>query len=219
MKQVEAARRLGVAPVTLWRWGSGLRTPVGASLYAMARLYNKPVEWFYIEEEERTGQTGEGAQGRQIAEAPARYPVTDIGGFARDQDRITLASVSIIGAISAGGLVEGWQTDLGQAEVPAQVIRAAPRAFALRVSSNSLLPDGIFDGDIVVVDPDAGLVDGRIYAVRSEENNQTIAARKVYTAGPRRYKLVSGDGSVVEVEASKTELLGRIRWSFSFREH
>ena len=71
----------------------------------------------------------------------------------------------------------------------------------------------------MVVDPDAPFVDGKIYAVRSEEHNQTIAARKVYEVGSRGYKLVSSDGSVVEVRKSRTELLGRIRWSFSFREH
>ena len=131
------------------------------------------------------------------------------------------ATVEVIGVISAGGVVESWQEDLGQAEVPTRVIRAAPRAYALRVSGNSLLSDGISDGDIVVVDPDAGFVDGRIYAVRSDENNQTIAARRVYSVGRRKFKLVSGDGSVVEVDRNKTDLLGRIRWSFtfSFRDH
>ena len=62
------------------------------------------------------------------------------------------------------------------------------------------------------MDPDAGFVDGRIYAVQPEEYNQTIAACRVYDMG-RRYKLVSGDGSVVDVLKSRTTLLGRIRWS------
>ena len=35
-----------------------------------------------------------------------------------------------------------------------------------------------------------------------------------------RYKLVSGDGSVVDVLKTRTTLLGRIRWSVpSIREH
>ena len=44
-----------------------------------------------------------------------------------------------------------------------------------------------------------------------------MAARKIYTVGRRKYKLVSGDGSVVEVNKIQTTIIGRIRWSF--REH
>ena len=56
--------------------------------------------------------------------------------------------------------------------------------------------DGIFDGDLVIVDPQATFMDGKIYAVRID--SQEIAARKVYTAGSRRFKLVSGDGDAAE---------------------
>ena len=62
----------------------------------------------------------------------------------------------------------------------------------------------------MVVDPDAHLIEGRIYAVRSEAHNQSIAARHVYEMGRRRLKLVSGDGEVVEVERSRTDILVRV---------
>jgi len=153
----------------------------------------------------------------QVNETQGTHRPTDSIGLASDLKPIYLAEVGIIGAISAGGLVEAWQQDLGTVEVPAYILRQAPNAFALRVAGNSLNSDGIIDGDIVVVDPDAAFQEGKIFAVRSVENNQTVAARKVYTVGRRRYKLVSGDGDVLEVLRSETELLGRIRWSF--REH
>ena len=63
----------------------------------------------------------------------------------------------------------------------------------------------------MVIDPDqTEVVDGRLYAVRSEENNQTMAARRVYLVGRRKLKLVSGNGDVVEVERSRTVIEGRI---------
>ena len=76
------------------------------------------------------------------------------------------------------------------------------------------MSDGILDGSIVIVDPEAPFVDGGIYAVRSEAHNQTVTARHVYTVGRLRYKLVSGDGQIDEVLKSETEILGRIRWSW-----
>ena len=139
--------------------------------------------------------------------------------MARDAtlQEIQIIGVPVVGAISAGGLVEGWQSDLGTIGVPGEWIRLAPRAFALKVSGNSLLSDGIAEGDIVIVDPEAPFVDGKIYAVRSEEHNETVTARHVYLVGTRRYKLVSGDGEITEVQKSRADILGRIRWSM--REH
>ena len=56
--------------------------------------------------------------------------------------------------------------------------------------------EGIYDGDCLILDSDHNvIVDGRLYAVRSKEHNQTMAARKVFNVGRRRLKLVSGDGS------------------------
>ena len=130
---------------------------------------------------------------------------------------LDLDALRIIGSISAGGLIEAWESDLGTIEAPANIRRQAPRAFALRVNGNSLASSAIFDGDILVVDPDAPMVDGRIYAVRSEAHNQAIAARHVYIMNRRRLKIVSGDGEIVEVDRSRTDILGRVRWSF--REH
>mgnify|MGYP001566293566 FL=1 len=119
--------------------------------------------------------------------------------------------------ISAGGLVEAWQEDLGMLEVPSNILKEAPRAFALRVSGNSLASDWIYEGDVVVVDPGAAFVEGKIYAVRSEEGQPMVTARRVYTAGRGRLKLVSGDGAIDDVARDKVTLIGRIRWSF--REH
>ena len=187
----EAADRAGVEQTTIWRYEAGQRTPSGPTLRVLSQVYRKPVEWFWQEEDEE---------------------INDV-----DLTPIQMASVAILGTVSAGGLVEAWQDDLGTVEVPSNILREAPRAFALKISGSSLVSDWIYDGDVVVVDPDAPFVDGKIYAVRSEENHQMIAARKVYAAGRRVYKLVSGDGEVTEVQRARTTLLGRIRWSF--REH
>ena len=187
----KAAAEAKIEQVTLWRYETERHRPTAEILHRLAQAYGRDMEWFWQE-------------GDDMITTTALTP-------------IKMSTVSILGTVSAGGLVESWQVNLGSLEVPSYMLREAPRAFALRVSGSSLVSDGIFDGDLVVVDPDAPFVDGKIYAVRSEENNQTIAARKVYEAGRRVYKLVSGDGEVTEVQRSRTTLLGRIRWSF--REH
>ena len=192
----EAGENAGIDPNMIYEYETARRKPSVLALRGLAALYERPLEWFT--EEESNG-------GRVVREKQHGY----------DLEPIELHSVEVVGAISAGGLVESWQEDLGTHEVPSYVLREAPKAFALRVAGNSLASDGIFDADIVIVDPQAPFVDGKIYAVRID--SQEVAARKVYSAGSRKLKLVSGDGDVTEVTRNAATLIGRIRWSF--REH
>ena len=181
---IDAARRAGVELTSVWRYEAGQREPMAHVIYALAKVYRKPVEWFYGEA------------------LPQSY------------NREEVRNIDIIGAISAGGFVESWQEDLGTMDVPASVLEDSPRAFALRVSGNSLASEGIWDGAMVVVDPDAPVEDGKIYAIRRDGGE--IAARRLFIVG-RRLKVVSGDGDVVELTRSQVTIIGRIRWSF--REH
>ena len=64
-----------------------------------------------------------------------------------------------------------------------------------------------------VVDPGSTqIIDGKIYAVQSEEHNQTVTARHVYVMTRNKLKLVSGDGEITEVDRRRTKIIGRIRW-------
>lgn len=197
---------MGVRPNTIYRHEAGVFKPTEPVLKMLAQIYGKPVEWFYGVDAETTSRIADGQT----------YRSTDSRGIDPVLEPITLFNVNILGAISAGGLVEAWQEDLGTIGIPAEWLREAPRAFALKVTGNSLLADGISEGDTVIVDPGAAFVDGKIYAVRSEAHNQTVTARHVFIMSSR-YKLVSGDGEIDEVEVSRAEILGRIRWSM--REH
>ena len=44
------AEALGSSFTSIWRYESGQRRPNGDTLYALAELYRKPVEWFYKDE-------------------------------------------------------------------------------------------------------------------------------------------------------------------------
>ena len=46
------AERVNTGFNTIWRYEAGYHRPSGPTLYALAALYNKPVEWFFGEEEE-----------------------------------------------------------------------------------------------------------------------------------------------------------------------
>jgi SOS-response transcriptional repressor LexA len=194
LTQEQVARELDVNRHVVWNWETGRSWPTLGHLRRLTGLYGVTVDWLMGNED-------------RVAEA---RPVYSVGQL----EELEMASVAIIGAVSAGGLVEAWQEDLGHLEVPRSILREAPRAFGLRVSGNSLASEWIYEGAIVVVDPDATFVDGKIYAVRVEGGE--VAARRLFDMDGR-FKLVTGDGNVDEYPKDRVTIIGRVRWSF--REH
>ena len=195
----QAGELVGVALNTIWRYEADSFKPSGPAFAMLCQAYKKPAEWFIGEW------------------APIYNPGINAAGFG---GKTAPYNVPVVGTVSAGGMVESWGEDLGYVPVTWELLRRAPNAKALRVSGRSLESERIFDGDIVILDPDQKTVeDGRLYAIRSEEYNQTTAARKVYIVGSRRLKLVSGNGDVVEVDRSRTVIEGRIIQSYSVTEH
>ena len=52
------ANTIDTSTTTIWRYEAGQRRPSGPTLHALASIYNKPVEWFYGEEDEPQGDSG-----------------------------------------------------------------------------------------------------------------------------------------------------------------
>lgn len=199
LTQRKAGEAAGVDANTVARYESGKIRPSLSVQTLLSRTYEVPLEW--LQEVDKNQVVTPDPVGVRIS---VLTPTLLVG-------------VPIVGAISVGGLIEGWQSDLGTIAISSDWDRQAPRAYALKVTGNSLLSDGIIEGDIVIVDPDAPFVDGKIYAVRSGGQNETVTALHVYIMTRRRYKLVSGEGEITEVDRNRTQILGRIRWSM--REH
>ena len=224
LTQQKAGEAIGVDPNTIARYEAGRLKPSSTALTLLCQIYEKPIEWFHMTDvgsiAEPVGQyrTGSIPPGPFFLTAPSGG--TGGGMSTSLLEELGPHGVPVVGTVSAGGMVEGWGEDLGYFPVTWELLRRSPNAKALRVSGNSLASEGIYDGDIVILDPDdKDIEDGKLYAVRSEEHNQTMAARKVFTVGRRRLKLVSGDGEVVEVARSRTVIEGRIIKSFSERDH
>ena len=73
----EAGRRAGVDPNMIYQYESGNRNPSTLALRGLASLYNKPVEWFFGEEDEP-----QGGSGRVNAPEPAAQSEPDaLGGI------------------------------------------------------------------------------------------------------------------------------------------
>jgi repressor LexA len=96
-----------------------------------------------------------------------------------------------------------------------QLGRATQKAYALRVLGNSLLGDGIYPNDLVVIDPAAKVINGRVYVLRLDKE---IVARHVYRE-EGELRLIATDGSYDVLGADQAEILGRVVLSGGWRRH
>ncbi len=69
---------------------------------------------------------------------------------AEDRLQRELLSLPLLGTVAAGRPIESMTHD-EFVEVPPSLVREPRRSFTLRVSGQSMIEDGIFDGDILIV--------------------------------------------------------------------
>jgi repressor LexA len=81
-------------------------------------------------------------------------------------------SLPLLGKVAAGLPLEAM-TDNEYVDVPPSLVRNASKTFALKVSGNSMIEDGIHDGDIILVQKQATATNGEI-VVASIENESTV---------------------------------------------
>lgn len=81
-------------------------------------------------------------------------------------------SIPLLGKVAAGRPLESFSHD-EFVDVPPSLVRNAGKTFALKVSGDSMIDDGIHDGDIILVQKQATASNGEV-VVASIENESTV---------------------------------------------
>ena len=103
---------------------------------------------------------------------PSRPPADD--GF--DMTSAMQVVVPLLGSIAAGKPLEALEETDEYVPIPASLAKRA--AFALRVTGSSMIEDGIFDGDIIVVQPGERVENGQVAVVLLHDDTATL--KRVY---------------------------------------
>jgi SOS-response transcriptional repressor LexA len=123
--------------------------------------------------------------------------------------RIQVLPIPIRGYINAGTPGPAEAVDLGVAWVEKVKISGAKKmdaVFSLKVNGDSLLGDGIKNGDIVFVEPNPDMIEGKIYVIRLDNE---VVARHVHRENGFAV-LTSSNGKYARIEVEKLEVLGRV---------
>ena len=70
-------------------------------------------------------------------------------------------TLPLLGRVAAGAPIEAFEND-EYIDVPASLVRYADRTYALRVQGQSMIEDGIFDGDFILVQKQSTAANGEI---------------------------------------------------------
>lgn len=86
--------------------------------------------------------------------------------------REEVLSLPLLGKVAAGRPLEAFEFD-EHVDVPPALVRNPDKTFALRVAGNSMIEDGIHDGDIILVQKQATATNGEV-VVATIENESTV---------------------------------------------
>ncbi len=82
--------------------------------------------------------------------------------------------VPMLGKITAGNPIEAIEQPNDFFDLPANLIPARETIFTLKVSGESMINAGIFDGDVVIIQKQSTARNGDIVAAMTEENEVTL---------------------------------------------
>ncbi len=86
-----------------------------------------------------------------LADNHSDYDDLPAGPSLSKLNTIDSTSIPLLGSIAAGDPIEALESASDSIEVPKHMIRSSSaRHFALNISGNSMIEDGILDGDIVI---------------------------------------------------------------------
>ncbi len=101
-----------------------------------------------------------------------------IASFARDLEDIP-TSIPLLGSISAGQPIEAINNSNEYINVPSNLISPNNQYFGLKVNGLSMIEKGIFDGDIAIVKKTNSVLNGKIAAVLTNNNEITLKTIKI----------------------------------------
>ncbi len=114
----------------------------------------------------------------------------------------------LVGRVAAGAPIVAEENIEDLVDVPG-FLRRDDGDFVLRVRGDSMIGAGIFDADLIVVHPQAQVVDGEIVVVRVAEDEATT--KRIYRDGSTvRLESDNENYAPIIVHADEVQLVGRV---------
>ena len=115
----------------------------------------------------------------------------------------------IRGTVAAGLPIEAVESDFDTLAVPAEMIRSAEDSFVLRVRGDSMIEDGIHEGDLIIVERTTQARDGQV--VVALVNGFETTVKRLYREGANiRLQPANSAMAPIIVMGKDVEVQGRV---------
>jgi len=118
-----------------------------------------------------------------------------------------IVEIPLMGLIAAGGPIEAIR-DPRPIEVPKSMLSAGANYYALKIAGTSMIEDGIFDGDIVIVREQQTVDDGE-KAVAYLPDKDAVTLKRIYRE-KNRIRLEPANKSLKPFYETNVEIQGRV---------
>lgn len=142
LSQVAMAEMLDTSPSAIGMWELGKRGLKDDTLNMLANFFNVSTDYLL-----------------------GRVDFPDNNENMRLLKEEELVNIPIMGTIRCGGGQIAYEEFQGFSVYPSSEIKKGREYFALRVHGDSMIGDGINEGDIALIEKDAEVIQGKIYAV------------------------------------------------------
>jgi repressor LexA len=150
-------------------------------------------------------QAQEQAKKQSPAAAAKAVPAAKVAAFPLPAQSNRFAeevlSLPLLGKVAAGRPFEEVTSD-ETVDVPPSMVRNASKTFALKVSGNSMIDDGIHDGDIILVQKQSNASNGEI-VVATIDNESTV---KRFFLRPNPEQKAAANQKMVELRPANSTM-------------
>ncbi|MBT3231079.1 transcriptional repressor LexA [Candidatus Uhrbacteria bacterium] len=113
--------------------------------------------------------------------------------------------IPVKGSIAAGKPIEVLEDETDLIEVPSSLLSGREDCYALRVKGDSMIDDGIFDGDIVIIKPQISPENGQTVVAILEDDTCTL--KKIYRLKDG-YRLQPANQNILPIFVKELEVRG-----------
>lgn len=121
------------------------------------------------------------------------------------KDIKTILEIPIVGKIAAGSPIEAIETDYETISLVNPAIKSSSEHYALRVVGDSMIDEGIYDGDIVVIKKQSVAENGQTVVAIIDDNEATL--KKIYRE-KSRFRLEPRNQNLLPFFRKEVEIRG-----------
>ena len=118
-----------------------------------------------------------------------------------------IVDVPLLGKVTAGNPIEAIEVPDEYFSLPATMINGKKEVFTLRVSGESMINVGIYDGDIIIVERKNTAINGEKVVAMTEENEVTV---KTYYKENGHFRLQPENDTMAPIILDKVSILGKV---------